>query len=54
MRGLGKPRRRQHACMDAMMDTWTGLTGLVFVNLVDFDSVYGHRRDAEDMPALEA
>ena len=30
-------------------------TGLVFVNLVDFDSVYGHRRDVDGYArALEA
>jgi phosphopentomutase len=36
------------ACEDAMMETVDrDFTGLVFVNLVDFDSVYGHRRDAD-------
>lgn len=34
------------ACVDAMMRVMAKeFTGLVFVNLVDFDSVYGHRRN---------
>lgn len=34
------------ACVDAMLHVMKkDFTGLVFVNLVDFDSVYGHRRD---------
>ena len=34
------------ACVDSLMKTMArDFTGLVFVNLVDFDSVYGHRRD---------
>ena len=34
------------ACVDALMKAMArDFTGLVFVNLVDFDSVYGHRRD---------
>lgn len=34
------------ACVDALMKVMPrDFTGLVFVNLVDFDSVYGHRRD---------
>ncbi len=36
------------ACMDALLDTMgRDFTGLVFVNLVDFDMVYGHRRDVK-------
>lgn len=44
------------ACLDAMMETLDrDFTGLVFVNLVDFDSVFGHRRDAAGYArALEA
>ena len=34
------------ACVDALLKAMQrDFTGLVFVNLVDFDSVYGHRRD---------
>lgn len=34
------------ACVDSLMKAMArDFTGLVFVNLVDFDSVYGHRRD---------
>ena len=34
------------ACIDAMLANMKrDFTGLMFVNLVDFDSVYGHRRD---------
>lgn len=34
------------ACVDALMKVMSrDFNGLVFVNLVDFDSVYGHRRD---------
>ena len=34
------------ACVDALMKVMArDFTGLVFVNLVDFDSIYGHRRD---------
>ncbi len=58
MRGLVESNHAagNTACMDAMMDTLDrDFTGLVFVNLVDFDSVYGHRRDAEGYArALEA
>ena len=36
------------ACMDVWLDTMKrDFTGLVFVNLVDFDSSYGHRRDTK-------
>lgn len=44
------------ACLDAMMETVDrDFTGLVFVNLVDFDSIFGHRRDAQGYAdALEA
>ena len=36
------------ACIDVWLDTMKrDFTGLVFVNLVDFDMVYGHRRDAK-------
>ena len=36
------------ACMEAMLrDMEQPFTGLEFVNLVDFDSSYGHRRDVE-------
>lgn len=45
--------------MDGMdrLVKWTGMdfTGLVFLNLVDFDAMYGHRRNAEGYAqALEA
>lgn len=34
------------ACMDALLEAMgREFTGMVFVNLVDFDMVYGHRRD---------
>ncbi len=34
------------ACLDVLMDVMDrDFSGLVFVNLVDFDMVYGHRRD---------
>ena len=34
------------ACMEVWLDTMKrDFEGLVFVNLVDFDMVYGHRRD---------
>lgn len=44
------------ACVQAMMDyIKTDFNGLLFVNLVDFDMVYGHRRDVEGYAkALEA
>ena len=36
------------ACIDAMLKAMKrDFTGLLFVNLVDFDSVYGHRRDVK-------
>lgn len=36
------------ACMEVWLDTMKrDFTGLVFVNLVDFDMVYGHRRDVQ-------
>jgi len=58
MRGLVESNHAagNPACMEAMMDTVDrDFKGLVFVNLVDFDSVYGHRRDADGYArALEA
>ena len=36
------------ACIDAALDYMRrDFSGLLFINLVDFDSVYGHRRDVE-------
>lgn len=36
------------ACVDSLVKAMKkDFTGLVFVNLVDFDSVYGHRRDVQ-------
>lgn len=36
------------ACIDALMDAMKRQpAGFIFVNLVDFDSVYGHRRDVK-------
>ncbi len=36
------------ACVDALMNAMKrDFNGMVFVNLVDFDSVYGHRRDVK-------
>ena len=36
------------ACVDAMLKVMQkDFNGLVFVNLVDFDSLYGHRRDVQ-------
>lgn len=36
------------ACLDVLMEEMDkDFTGLVFANLVDFDSVYGHRRDTQ-------
>lgn len=36
------------ACVDALLNVMKrDFTGLVFVNLVDFDSIYGHRRDVK-------
>ena len=36
------------ACVDAMLNVMRkDFTGLCFVNLVDFDSIYGHRRDVK-------
>ena len=36
------------ACVDALLNVMKrDFTGLVFVNLVDFDSLYGHRRDVQ-------
>lgn len=36
------------ACIDAALDYMKqGFNGLLFVNLVDTDSIYGHRRDVE-------
>lgn len=44
------------ACMDVWLDTMKrDFTGLVFVNLVDTDMIYGHRRDVHGYAAaLEA
>ncbi len=44
------------ACTDVWLDTMRrDFTGLVFVNLVDFDMAYGHRRDVSGYAAaLEA
>ncbi len=44
------------ACMDVLLEAMDrDFTGMVFVNLVDFDMVYGHRRDVEGYGrALEA
>ncbi|HNW85480.1 MAG TPA: phosphopentomutase [Candidatus Limiplasma sp.] len=44
------------ACMEVWLDTMKrDFEGLVFVNLVDFDMVYGHRRDVKGYAAaLEA
>lgn len=58
MRGLVESNHAagNAACLDALMGTLDrDFTGLVFVNLVDFDSVFGHRRDAQGYAdALEA
>ncbi|MDD3337150.1 MAG: phosphopentomutase [Eubacteriales bacterium] len=36
------------ACVDALLKAMKrDFTGMVFVNLVDFDSIYGHRRDVK-------
>ena len=44
------------ACIDAMLDSMTeDYAGLLFVNLVDFDMLYGHRNDVKGYSqALEA
>jgi len=44
------------ACMEVWLDTMKrDFEGMVFVNLVDFDMVYGHRRDVQGYAkALEA
>ncbi|MBQ4639222.1 MAG: phosphopentomutase [Clostridia bacterium] len=50
MRGIGKSNHASGnpACIDAALDYLkTDFNGLLFVNLVDFDSLYGHRRDVE-------
>ncbi|HEY0570446.1 MAG TPA: phosphopentomutase [Enterovirga sp.] len=58
-RGTGtelKPAGNE-ACLDAALDAFGALPdgGLVFVNLVDFDSEFGHRRDVPGYAAaLEA
>ncbi len=58
MRGLKKSIHAagNPACMDVWLDTVKrDFTGLVFVNLVDTDMVYGHRRDVHGYAAaLEA
>ncbi|MGY6248745.1 phosphopentomutase [Bosea thiooxidans] len=46
-----------HAMMEAALEAWDGLPdgGFCFVNLVDFDTEYGHRRDIPGYAAaLEA
>ena len=50
MRGITKSNHAagNPACIDAALDfLQTDFNGLLFVNLVDFDSLYGHRRDVE-------
>lgn len=50
MRGITKSNHASGnpACIDAALSFLeTDFNGLLFVNLVDFDSVYGHRRDVE-------
>ncbi|MDD3214860.1 MAG: phosphopentomutase [Eubacteriales bacterium] len=43
------------ACIDEWLKTMEkDFTGLVFVNLVDFDMIYGHRRDAKGYAAALA
>ena len=53
--GQGQEQRRQRRsrCIEALEDTPDG--GLIFVNLVDFDTEFGHRRDVPGYAAcLEA
>ncbi|MBE5793735.1 MAG: phosphopentomutase [Clostridiales bacterium] len=50
MRGLCKSNHAagNPACIDATLEAMQqDFTGLLFVNLVDFDSSYGHRRDVK-------
>ncbi|MBE5814901.1 MAG: phosphopentomutase [Clostridiales bacterium] len=50
MRGLAKSNHAagNPACIDATLEAMReDFTGLLFVNLVDFDSAYGHRRDVK-------
>ncbi len=50
MRGLQKSNHAagNPACIDAALEAMQeDFTGLLFVNLVDFDSSYGHRRDVK-------
>ena len=50
MRGLQKSNHAagNPACIDATLEAMQqDFTGLLFVNLVDFDSSYGHRRDVK-------
>jgi phosphopentomutase len=50
MRGLAKSDHAagNPACIDATLKAMQeDFTGLLFVNLVDFDSAYGHRRDVK-------
>ena len=50
MRGLAKSNHAagNPACIDATLEAMQeDFTGLLFVNLVDFDSSYGHRRDVK-------
>jgi len=45
--GLNKRGDGNDALFDCMLDGWDHLAdgGLLFANFVDFDTVYGHRRD---------
>ena len=55
--GLNKRADGNDALFDCMLDGWDRLAsgGLLFANFVDFDTVYGHRRDvAGYAAALEA
>ncbi len=58
LRGIGESVHAagNPACMEVWLDTMRrDFTGLVFVNLVDTDMVYGHRRDVHGYAAaLEA
>lgn len=50
MRGLAQSNHAagNPACIDATLEAMQkDFTGLLFVNLVDFDSAYGHRRDVK-------
>lgn len=55
--GLNKKGNDNEALFTATLEGWDGLAdgGLLFANFVDFDSIYGHRRDvAGYAAALEA